>query len=70
MENWIMFTFWCEGNDTNKQPFAIQHEFIHKTEIEARRETIYVLNDLYGYYPRKLTILKQEAWQEPFMKFD
>ena len=63
ISTYTLFTFKCEGIDSHKQPFVIEHEFIHHTELEARRETIFVLNNMHGYYPKKITLLKKEPWE-------
>lgn len=60
-----LFVFGCEGSKG-----FIEQEMICEIEEDARRETIYILNSLYDFYPRKLTLLRSEPWEPPTLVFD
>lgn len=60
-----LFVFHCEGKTDQGHYFVIEQEFIHDTELEARREVIFNLNNMYQYYPKKLTLLRKEKWEKP-----
>lgn len=64
---YTIYTFCCEGLDSNKQSFVNEREFIHYTEEEARRELIFILNSMFGYYPKKITLLRKELWDTSFV---
>lgn len=48
----------------------MEQEMIASNEEEARRESINVLNGLYDFYPRRITLLRAERWEPPIFVFD
>jgi hypothetical protein len=62
---YTLFVFNCESPKG-----MIEQEMISTSEENARRESIYVLNSLHNFHPRKLTLLRSEPWEPPTLAFD
>jgi len=61
------YTFCCEGIDNYGYSTAITQKFADETEEQARREVIHLVNGMFGFYPRKLTLLESKDYEvSPF----
>lgn len=61
------YTFLVQGKDKHGHPIKIYQDMTHKSEEEARRETIHRCNGLLNIYPRKLTLTRKEKYRRsPF----
>lgn len=59
------YFFSCEGTDSYGYPGVSTQNYVHESEVEARREIIHILNSM-DFYPRKITLLKTEEWYPIF----
>lgn len=59
----IKFYFACEGMQEGQQSY-MEQEYNHYSEEQARRELIHVLNEIMGFYPRKITLIRQEKAED------
>jgi hypothetical protein len=69
-EQYHLFSFVCEGTYSDGTLATREHDYIHQTEFEARREVIHALIGLYNFYPKKISLKQTKVWSPSPFFFD
>jgi hypothetical protein len=70
MNHYYTFTFLCEGKNSDGIFTVLEQQYIHRTELEARRELIHTLIHLHRFQPRKLIRTSVEEWFPSLFSLD